>query len=126
MSNATTSIDNTDHAEAFGVTSFKISDYQPERRRHERRRVRLRAEARRMDNTLAAQRSPKFALTVLDISEGGIQATSRMPIVDGERLAIFLPPESMLPARIFGKVIRCSPRRDGWTLAIKFDYIPAA
>ena len=123
MSNATTSIDN---AEAFGVTSFKISDYQPERRRHERRRVRLRAEARRMDNTLVAQRSPKFALTVLDISEGGIQATSRMPIVDGERLAISLPPESMLPQRIFGKVVRCSARRDGWTLAIKFDYVPAA
>jgi hypothetical protein len=106
--------------------SYKLSDYGPERRRHERNRVRYRAEARRMDNTLEAIRTPKFALTVLDISEGGIRATSRMPVVDGERLAIFLPPEAGMPERIFGKVIRCSPRRDGWGLAIKFDYIPAA
>jgi hypothetical protein len=126
MSNVTSIDHTTGHADAFGATSFKISDYQPERRQHERRRVRMRAEARRMDNTLAAQRSPKFALVVLDVSEGGIRATSRMPIVDGERLAIFLPPESAMPECIFGKVIRCTPRRDGWGLAIKFDYVPAA
>ena len=106
--------------------SFKMSDYAPERRQHVRKGVRMRAEARRMDNTLAAQQSPKLSLTVLDVSEGGIRATSRMPVVAGERLSIALPSESGLPARIFGKVIRCSARRDGWALAIKFDYIPAA
>lgn len=106
--------------------SYKISDYGPERRVHERHRVRYRAVAQRMDNTLEAVRAPKFSLTVLDISEGGIRATSRTPIIDGERLAIFLPPEAGMPERIFGKVVRCSARRDGWGLAIKFDYIPAA
>lgn len=106
--------------------SYKMSDYGPERRRHERSRVRYRAEARRMDNTLEAIRAPKFALTILDISEGGIRATSRLPVVDGERLAIFLPPDAGMPERIFGKVIRCSPRRDGWALAVEFDYVPAA
>lgn len=106
--------------------SYKLSDYGPDRRRFERHRVRYRAEARRIDNTLEAIRMPKFALTVLDISEGGIRATSRVPIVDGERLAIFLPPEAGMPERIFGKVIRCSARRDGWGLAIEFDHVPAA
>lgn len=106
--------------------TFKLSDYGPERRRHERNRVRLRAEARRLDNTLAAQRMPKFGITVLDISEGGIAATSRVPVADGERLAIQLPAESGIGRRVFGKVIRCSARKDGWHLAIRFDYIPAA
>ena len=109
-----------------GADSYKLSDYGPERRRHERRRVRYRAEARRMDNTLDVMRMPKFALTVLDISEGGIRATSRVPVADGERLAIYLPLESGMPERIYGKVIRCAARRDGWGLAIQFDHIPAA
>lgn len=117
---------SSDTFPAQDVTSFKMSDYAPERRRHERRRVRLRAEARRMDNTVAAQRAPKFAIVLLDVSEGGIRATSRVPVVDGERLLIMLPPDARLPQRIFGKVIRCSPRRDGYGLAIKFDYVPAA
>lgn len=117
----------TIHAhQAPETTSFKMSDYQPERRRHERRRVKLSAEARRMDNTLEAQRSPMFALTVLDVSEGGIRATTKQPVIEGERLAIFLPPDAELPERIFGKVIRCSARKDGWMLAIQFDYVPAA
>lgn len=118
-------IEATNHGEIEPV-SFKLDDYRPERRRHDRTRVRYRADARRMDNTLDAIRAPKFALTVLDISEGGIRATSRSPVSDGERLAILLPPEAGMPSRIFGKVIRCAPRRDGWSLAIKFDYVPAA
>jgi hypothetical protein len=106
--------------------TFKISDYEPERRQHRRSRVRMRAEARRMDNTLCAQRSPKFAITVLDISEGGIAATTRQPVEDGERLLITMPPEAGVTRRIFGRVIRCSARKDGWHLAIKFDFVPAA
>lgn len=106
--------------------SYKLSDYGPERRRFERKRVRYRAEARRLDNTLDVMRMPRFALTVLDISEGGIRATSRSPVVEGERLAIFLPLDAGMPERIYGKVIRCAPRRDGWSLAIEFDHVPAA
>ncbi len=106
--------------------TFKISDYEPERRRSKRTRVRLRAEARRMDNTVTAQRTPKFSLTVLDISDGGVSATSRQPVEAGERLAITLPPESGSTRKIFGRVIRCTARKDGWYLAIRFDYIPAA
>lgn len=106
--------------------TFKISDYGPERRQHKRTRTRMRAEARRLDNTLAAQRAPKFALTVLDVSEGGIAATSRQPVQDGERLLIVMPPEAGVTRRVFGRVIRCSARKDGWHLAIQFDFIPAA
>lgn len=106
--------------------TYKISDYAPERRTHERRRVRMRAEARRLDNTLCAQRAPKFAITVLDLSDGGIAATTRQPVEDGERLIILLPPEAGTMRRIFGRVIRCSARKDGWHLAIRFDYVPAA
>jgi hypothetical protein len=112
-------------AEVAGKT-FKIEDYQPERRRHSRTRVRLLAEARRLDNTLSAQRTPKFGLTILDFSDGGIAAISRQPVQDGERLVICMPPEAGTPKRIFGQVVRCSARRDGWDLAIRFDYVPAA
>jgi PilZ domain len=128
--------ESTNTATEFGVaveaafasqeTTYKISDYFPERRRHTRFPVRLRADARRLDNASYAQRAPKVALTILDISEGGLRATSRMPVLAGERLAVSMPPESGLPGRIFGKVIRCSPRKDGYALAIKFDYVPAA
>lgn len=107
-------------------TSFRIMDYLPERRRHARRAVRATGNARRMDNTLAAQREPQFVLTVHDISEGGIAATSKVPVIAGERLAIQLHPNSGMPSRVFGRVLRCRPQRDGWFLAIRFDAIPAA
>lgn len=106
--------------------TFKISDYEPERRAHKRTRVRVRAEAHRLDNTLPAQRAPRFSLNVLDISEGGIAATSRQPVQDGERLLIVMPPEAGVTRRVFGRVIRCSARRNGWHLAIQFDFVPAA
>lgn len=112
-------------AEAAEKT-FKIEDYQPERRRHLRMRVRLLAEARRLDNTLNAQRMPKFGLTILDLSNGGISAISRQPVQEGERLLIHLPPEAGSPKRVFGRVVRCAARRDGWDLAIRFDLCPAA
>lgn len=106
--------------------SFLMSDYRPERRRHARRLVRVDAEARRLDNTLAAQRSPRLPMAILDVSEGGISAMSKSPVLDGERLAVLLPPGTGLPTRIFGKVVRCQPRGDRWFLAIRFDAIPAA
>lgn len=106
--------------------SFRMSDYLPERRRHARRALRLAGSARRLDNTLHAQREPHLPLTIIDVSEGGIAATSRSPVVAGERLAVTMPPESGLPSRIFGRVSRCDARRDGWFLAIAFDAIPAA
>jgi hypothetical protein len=108
------------------LDSYRLADYAPERRRHTRRRVRVLAEARRMDNTLAAQREPRFALTVLDVSTGGIAATSQTLVAQGERLVVSLPPEAGIARRIFGRVIRCNARRGRWTLAIAFDSIPAA
>jgi hypothetical protein len=113
-------------AAAEGPQSFLMSDYRPERRRHARRRLRVDAEARRLDNTLAAQRSPRMTLSILDVSEGGISAMSKSPVLAGERLAVLMPPGSGLPSRIFGKVVRCEPRADRWFLAIRFDSIPAA
>ena len=106
--------------------SFLLSDYLPERRRHARRTLRLPATARRLDNTLPAQREPHLPLTILDVAEGGLAATSRSPVFAGERLSIAMPPESGLPRLIFGRVSRCDARRDGWFLAIQFDAIPAA
>lgn len=106
--------------------SFRMSDYRPERRRHARRTLRIESTARRLDNTLAARREPILPLMILDVSEGGIAATSRSPVVEGERLSVAMPIESALPSRIFGRVSRCDARRDGWFLAIQFDTIPAA
>ncbi len=110
---------------AFGLP-IRIDDY-IEKRRHTRLRMRLRTEARRMDNTLIAMRNPKLSLTLRDLSEGGLSATSRSPVEVGERLLVTLPPDSPIRARrIYGKVIRCTPSRDGWALAIRFDLCPAA
>ena len=106
--------------------SFRMSDYRPERRRHTRRSMRLTTTACRLDNTLAARREPSLTLTILNVAEGGIAATSRSPVVAGERLSVNVPPEAGLPERIFGRVSRCDARRDGWFLAIEFDTIPAA
>lgn len=106
--------------------SFRLADYLPERRRHSRRRVNVSGEAHRTDNTLAARRTPRFAIRVTDVAEGGIAARSRMPVEAGERLSVTLPPGAGLPRLIFGRVSRCEARRDGWFLAIAFDTIPAA
>lgn len=106
--------------------SFRISDYRPERRRHGRRKVNATAEARRLDNTLAACREPRVRITILDVSEGGIAAMSRSPVVTGERLLVIPPPQARLPLQVFGVVVRCDARRDGWFLAIRFDSINAA
>lgn len=108
------------------VDSYRMVDF-VERRRHERRDLRIRAEARRLDNTIHVHRNPKLALTITDISEGGLNATSRSPVEDGERLVVILPPEAGLAMRrIVGSVVRCSAMRDGWQLAMKFDLTPAA
>ena len=117
---------STESDAAIQPDSFRLSDYEPERRRHGRRSVRFRAEAKRIDHTLVARRSPFFSVTVLDVSTGGIRAVTRQPVIAGERLHLTLPPESGMRRQIWGKVIRCAPRQDGWSLAIQFDAIPAA
>ncbi|MFT3785763.1 MAG: PilZ domain-containing protein [Tepidisphaeraceae bacterium] len=117
------------------ATSFRIDEYHlvggmlehDERRRHPRRFARLRAEARRLDNSVLAKRSPRLGLTILNVSEGGLAATTRSPVEEGERLAIFFPPDQPAPAgRVVGRVIRCKPCPQGWSLAMKFDLTFAA
>jgi hypothetical protein len=106
--------------------TLRLQDY-VERRRHARHRARLRAEARRLDNTLLAKRSPRLALTVGDISEGGLSAVTRSPVEVGERLAVLFSPDQ--PARIgrtLGRVIRCEPVANGWRIAMRFDPMQAA
>ena len=115
-----------DAAYADETISYRMADYRPERRRHRRRRLNLTAAANRLDNTLLAQRQPRFVMTVIDVSEGGVFATSAMPVGEGERLSVEMPPESKLPRLIFGRVSRCEAGRQGWSLAIAFDAIPAA
>ena len=117
---------NTTHPETETTDSYRIVDF-IERRRHERHDLRIRAEARRLDNTIQVHRSPRLTLTITDISEGGLNATSRSPVEDGEHLVVILPPEAGLGVRkIVGSVIRCRANRDGWQLAMKFDLTPAA
>jgi len=111
-----------------GPDSYRMEDYAPERRRQPRLRLRLRAEARRLDNTLLAHRAPRLSLTINDVSNGGLSALSRSPVEVGERLAVAFPPGSGAPlsGRVLGKVIRCRATAQGWRLAMRFDLTPAA
>jgi hypothetical protein len=98
-----------------------------ERRRNQRIKLRIRTEARRMDNSLHAQRNPKLSLTIIDVSEGGLSAISRSPVEAGERLLILFPDDcAPIGGRVFGKVIRCKATAEGWKLAMRFDITPAA
>jgi hypothetical protein len=87
-----------------------------ERRRHPRRPVRLRAEARRLDNSELAKRHPRVGLTLQNLSEGGLAAITRNAVAVGERLAVQFD-----HARVVGRVIRCVSDALGYRVAMKFE-----
>jgi hypothetical protein len=87
-----------------------------ERRRHPRRAVRLRTEARRLDDTELAKRHPRVGLTLQNLSEGGLAAITRSAVAVGERLAV-----QFNHARVVGRVIRCASDAMGYRLAIRFE-----
>lgn len=87
-----------------------------ERRRHPRRTVRLRTEARRLDNTELAKRHPRVGLTLQNLSEGGLAAITRSAVAVGERLAVQFD-----RTRVVGRVIRCVSDALGYRVAMKFE-----
>ncbi len=118
----------TNWADAAIDRTLRIDDaIALERRRARRIKLRIRTEARRMDNSLLAQRNPKMSLTIIDVSEGGLSAISRSPVEAGERLLVLFPDDcAPIGGRVFGKVIRCRATAEGWKIAMRFDFTPAA
>ena len=97
-----------------------------DRRNHPRRKVKLRAEAIRIANTIAAHRDPALTLAVSDLSEGGLAATVNMWVNQGETLALFFP--SHLGQHVFdlnGRVVRCQPSKYGFDIGLQFNSLAA-
>lgn len=87
-----------------------------ERRRHPRYAVRLRAEARRLDDTELAKRHPRVGLTLQNLSDGGLAAITRCAVQVGERLAIQID-----QSRVVGRVVRCMEDALGYRVAMRFE-----
>jgi hypothetical protein len=98
-----------------------------ERRIFSRIHANVPAEARRLDHSLHALRSPRLTLEVQDLSLSGLCAHSDEPVMNGEHLAVHLPPRHGLPTfSAYGRVTRCQPTGQGYEVAIEFDRLPAA
>jgi hypothetical protein len=114
----TTDIDTPPEPATFAL---KTPDHD-ERRKHVRRAVRIRAEARRLDQTELAKRMPRVGLGIANLSEGGLAAVSRCPIGLGERLSIQLPDSFLGGARkVVGTIVRCDLRDRAWHIGLRFD-----
>jgi hypothetical protein len=97
------------------------------RLRPNRREAEERIEARRLDHTLPARRQPRLSLTLHRTMDGGLSATSSVPLCSGERLSLFMPAHPACRQwGALGHVVRCEPARDGYRIAIAFDSLPAA
>ncbi len=98
-----------------------------ERRVFPRKEVHGHVESRRVDHSIDAQRNPRLSLTLRDLSLGGLSAISDVPVMRGERLAVFFPPEgSKRGWDAAGRVIRCQPSGTGYRVALEFDPLPMA
>jgi hypothetical protein len=98
-----------------------------ERREFPRREVHGHVESRRMDHSVDAQRRPQLSLTLRDLSIGGLSAISDTPVMKGERLAVFFPPQgSKRGWDAAGRVVRCQPSGTGYRVALQFDPMPMA
>ena len=98
-----------------------------ERRMFPRKEVHVRVEGRRNDHTVVARQQPHLSLALRDLSLGGLSAISQSPLMQGERLTVFFPPNG--PMRgwdAFGRVIRCDASTVGYRVAVAFDPLPAA
>src|SRR4029450_5226976 len=51
------------------------------------------AKSRRIDPSIEPQRNPHLSLTLRDLSLGGLSAISDVPVMRGERVAVFFPPQ---------------------------------
>lgn len=98
-----------------------------ERRVFERKDVRYRVEGRRVDHSLMARRQPHLSLALRDLSVGGLSAVTDVPLEEGERLAVFFPPQGFRSGwDAYGRVVRCEPSALGYRVAVEFDSLPAA
>ena len=98
-----------------------------ERRVFPRKEVNGHVESRRMDHTIEAQRNPHLSLTLRDLSLGGLSAISDVPVMQGERLAVFFPPQGAKRGwDAAGRVVRCQPSGTGYRVALEFDPMPRA
>lgn len=98
-----------------------------ERRVFERKEARYHVEGHRVDHTLMARRQPHLSLALRDLSVGGLSAVSDVRLEEGERLAVFFPPQGIRSGwDAYGRVVRCEPSALGYRVAVEFDSLPAA
>jgi hypothetical protein len=98
-----------------------------ERRVFVRKDVRDRVEARRVDHSLLARRQPHLSLSLRDLSVGGLSAITDVRLEEGERLAVFFPPQGFRSGwDAYGRVVRCEASALGYRVAVEFESLPAA
>ena len=98
-----------------------------ERRMFPRKECHASVESRRLDHSIPARQQPQLTLSLRDLSVGGLSAVSQLPLVKGERVAVYFPPEGIQRGwDACGRVIRCEPAAMGYRVDVEFDPLPAA
>ncbi len=98
-----------------------------ERRIFPRKEVHAHIQGKRMDHSISARREPHLALSLRDLSAGGLSAISQAPVQSGERVSVFFPPQGINRGwDATGRVIRCTPSGMGYRIAVEFDPISMA
>jgi hypothetical protein len=98
-----------------------------ERRVFPRKEIHARVEGRRLDHALCVYKRPTVSLAIRDLSAGGLSAISDTPLLPGERVTVFFPPQGIKRGwDAYGRIIRCEPSALGYRVAIEFDVLPAA
>jgi len=116
------------------VATIKLADYFPkedktgaERRVFPRKETTGRIQGRRLDHTISARREPVLALSLRDLSAGGMSALSQTPVQKGERVSVSFPPQGVQRGwDAFGRVIRCDASGFGYRVAVEFDPVALA
>ena len=109
------------------MPEMKIEKTGAERRAFVRKELQFRVESKRIDHNVTALRSPHISLSLRDLSFGGLSAISQIPLMRGERLSVFFPPQGINRGwDAYGKVVRCEPSTIGYRVAVAFDPLPAA
>ena len=104
-----------------------VADSGADRRMFPRKELKCVARGKRLDHSIQARQDPRLALTVRDVSMGGLSAIVEKPIGPGEKLNVFFPAsERGSQWDAIGRVIRCSPSGAGYRIAVEFDAIPMA
>lgn len=98
-----------------------------ERRVFPRKECHARIEGKRLDNSLKACQQPHVSMSLRDLSMGGLSALCDTPMLAGERVTVFFPPQGTNRGwDAYGRVIRCDASTFGFRVALEFDTLPAA